>query len=115
MFAVADPSIDSPTHKSDDSIDVSSSIGVSSHHHDGSNNNGGGGGDGSNNNGPQHLTPGMVEDLLANESTMDGSTRIPSPIGPSSLSHASVVDSESDLMGAESDSKFSLSKLKRPV
>nr|XP_027204870.1 uncharacterized protein LOC113798515 isoform X1 [Dermatophagoides pteronyssinus] len=114
LFAVADPSIDSPTHKSDDSIDVSSSIGVSSHHHDGSNNNGGGGGDGSNNNGPQHLTPGMVEDLLANESTMDGTMRIPSPIGPSSLSHASVVDSESDLMGAESDSKFSLSKLKRP-
>ncbi|KAH7639155.1 hypothetical protein HUG17_3188 [Dermatophagoides farinae] len=114
LFAIADHSIDSPTHKSDDSIDVSSSIGVSSHHHDGSN--GGGGSDGSSNSGnsPQHLIPGMVEDLLANESTMDGSIRIPSPIGPASLSHAAVVDSESDLMGAESDSKFSLSKLKRP-
>ena len=32
-----------------------------------------------------------------------------------SLPHASLVDSDTDLIGAESDHKFGLSKLKRPV
>ncbi|KPM10573.1 NADH dehydrogenase 1 alpha subcomplex subunit 9 [Sarcoptes scabiei] len=45
------------------------------------------------------------------EGTMSGRL---APINPAGLSHAVVVDSESDLMGAESDSKFSFSKLKKP-
>lgn len=94
------------THKNDGSIDVSSSIGVS---HDG------GGSGGAEDSGSTH-TAGLVEDLLANESSMEGtmSGRL-APINPAGLSHAVVVDSESDLMGAESDSKFSFSKLKKPV
>lgn len=87
-----------PNHKnSEESIDVSSSIGVS---HDQ----------------PGDQTSGLIEDLLANESNNGEQVSIAvAPGGPASLSHAAVVDSDTDLLGAESDTKFSLAKFKRPV
>lgn len=80
--------------------------------------------------------PGHVEDLLANESGEgDGPKMVVAMGGPPlhqgnfghpsqsqgqgqqgpGLSHAAVVDSEHDLLGAETEPKFSLSKFKRPV
>ncbi|KAI2807049.1 hypothetical protein BLOT_009011 [Blomia tropicalis] len=86
-------------HQMDDSIDVSSSIGVS--------NNGGGE--------PVAHKPGHVEDLIANESgDGDGPRIIAAPIGPGPIAHSSHIDSDQDLIQAESEPKFSLSKLKRP-
>lgn len=106
----------------DESIDVSSSIGVSGA-------NGGSSADGANNGGgKQMMHSGHVEDLLANESgegdgpkvvAMGGPPMHQGNFGPSQqgpgLSHAVVVDSEHDLLGAETEPKFSLSKFKRPV
>ena len=78
-----------PNHKNgEETIDVSSSIGVS---HDGDHS-------------------GVIEDLVANESNGE-----PVKVAPGGPAHASVVDSDTDLMSAESDQKFSLTKFKRPV
>ena len=113
---------------SDESIDVSSSIGVS-----GANGNGANGGNANSADAkPMMLNhPGHVEDLLANESGEGDGPRVVAMAAPSpplsmnhqqhhqhqqpGLSHAVVVDSEHDLIGAETEPKFSLSKFKRPV
>lgn len=94
-----------PNHKaatgSDDSIAVSSSIGVASQ------------GDTA----KRMIQPaGIVEDLLANESNDQFAKLLPPPgQGQPGLAHAAVLDTDRDLLGAESDNKFSLSKLKKPV
>lgn len=113
-----------PNHKIDSSgsIDVSSSIGVSMSGSPAAAAAAGGAGDAAkmaeaamaSNPHRTHHNPGLVEDLLANESGNQENFHKVAPGGPN-LNHAAVVDTESDLIGAESESKFSLSKLKRPV
>lgn len=118
-----------PNHKIDgSSIDVSSSIGVSMSGSPGAAAAGGAGGaavtasdvakmaEAAMAAHPHraHHAPALVEDLLANESGNLENIHKVAQGGPN-LNHAAVLDTDSDLIGAESESKFSLSKLKRPV